>query len=230
MNSLSLLSEYPHLTRPEFDACVERFLARYSSSLSASGTCFEQRTSRAGRQYLVLRRAIYAESIAVGTVAESTVFSETDIEDDDPVVVSPASTQEGTSDGTYIEYHVVYSATWRVPVLYVRVVLSDGEVVLDGAQVCDMVTGDAQVRQAMTAVPFGGALGVADHPELNAPFLYLHPCHTADLLRAVVPSSLGCNEMDVISVGPDEYLAAWLSLSGPAVGLALPACGNAVES
>ncbi|KAJ2448401.1 hypothetical protein GGF42_005121 [Coemansia sp. RSA 2424] len=211
--------DYPYLTRQEFDICVERFLARYSSALSGSGARAEKRTSSAGRQYLVLQRAIHAKR---GAVKAAAFDIGVDIEDDDPAATSPVYEHENAGHDMRIEYHAVYSATWRVPVLYVRVVAGNGEVVLDGEKVCDMVTDDAQVRQAMAAVPFGGALSVVDHPELGVPFLYLHPCHTAELLRAIAPT--GCRDTDVIHVGPDEYLAAWLSLSGPAVGLALPIC------
>ncbi|KAJ2696642.1 hypothetical protein H4218_004464 [Coemansia sp. IMI 209128] len=202
--------DYPYLTRKEFDVCVELFVARYGSALEDGGTQVEQQTSSTGRQYLVLQRAVYAKQAVSGPVHEG------DIEDDDPT--SPVF--ERTSDGARIEYHAVYSATWRVPVLYVRVVTSTGEVILDGERVCDMVTEDSAVRAAMAAVPFGGALGVADHPELGAPFLYLHPCHTAKLLSAVAPG-----QETGPRVGPGEYLAAWMSLSGAAVGLSLPSIG-----
>ncbi|KAJ2822082.1 hypothetical protein FBU31_004698 [Coemansia sp. 'formosensis'] len=205
--------DYPYLTCQEFEECVKRFVARYSSALEDGGTHVSLQTSRTRRQYLTLQRAVYAKR-AVSTP----VHSEEDIEDDDPT--NPVF--EHTSDGTRIEYHIVYSATWRVPVLYVRVVTNSGEVVLDSERVCDLVTEDAEIRRAMAAVPFGGALGVTDHPELGVPFLYLHPCHTADLLRAVAaPSAQGAG----LKVGPDEYLAVWMSLSGAAVGLTLPSIG-----
>ncbi|KAJ2859765.1 hypothetical protein GGH94_005925 [Coemansia aciculifera] len=209
--------DYPYLTCREFEECVERFVTRYRPALEDSGTRVEQQTSSAGRQYLVLQRAVYTKR-AVSTP----VHNVEDIEDDDPA--GPAPEHAADDDGARIEYHTVYSATWRVPVLYVRVVTSSGEVVLDGERVCDMVTEDAEMRRAMAAVPFGGALGVTDHPELGVPFLYLHPCHTADLLRAVVAPPAQQEETGQ-SVGPDEYLAAWLSLSGAAVGLTLPSIG-----
>ncbi|KAJ2489585.1 E2-like conjugating enzyme atg10 [Coemansia sp. RSA 2050] len=204
--------DYPYLTRKEFDVCVELFVARYRSALEDSGARVEQRTSSTGRQYLVLQRAVYSKQAVSGPVHEE------DIEDDDPT--SPVF--ERIAGGAHIEYHTVYSTTWRVPVLYVRVVTSTGEVVLDGERVCDMVTEDSAIRLAMAAVPFGGALGVGDHPELGVPFMYLHPCHTAKLLSAVVAPD---QEETGVSVGPDRYLAAWMSLSGAAVGLSLPSIG-----
>ncbi|KAJ2090069.1 hypothetical protein GGI09_006185, partial [Coemansia sp. S100] len=151
--------DYPYLTCREFKECVERFVKRYRSALEDSGTRVEQQTSSTGRQYLVLQRAVYTKR-----AVSAPVHNEENIEDDDPAGPVP---EHIADDGTRIEYHTVYSATWRVPVLYVRVVTSSGEVVLDGERVCDLVTEDVEMRRAMTAVPFGGALGVTDHPELG---------------------------------------------------------------
>ncbi|KAJ1813444.1 hypothetical protein LPJ75_003188 [Coemansia sp. RSA 2598] len=84
-----------------------------------------------------------------------------------------------------------------------------------------LLISDQRVRQAVDAVDFGGALGMQDHPELGTPYMYVHPCHTATLLRTV---ALG----DDVSVGCREYLAAWISLVGAAAGLALPAVKDRV--
>ncbi|KAJ2909028.1 E2-like conjugating enzyme atg10 [Coemansia aciculifera] len=209
--------DYPYLTRQEFRTCVDRFLAQYSAALSSSGIRANKQTSIAGsgREYLVLQQAVEHSTVAEA-VAES-LDIEVDIEDDDPSAPTArcSDTLSSSEQSRSIEYHAVYSASWRVPVLYVRMVSSTGEVTLDGKQLCDLVTSDSKVREAMAVVPFGGALGVVDHPELGVPFLYLHPCHTAELLRTVRGNGMIC-------VGFDEYLAAWLSLSGSAVGLTLP--------
>ncbi|KAJ1948514.1 hypothetical protein EC988_005144 [Linderina pennispora] len=112
------------------------------------------------------------------------------------------------------EYHAVFSRTWQVPVLYLRVFDGD-EHVMDVEKAKRLLVRDAGLRASMDAVGFGGALGIQDHPLLNVPFLYLHPCHTATLLRSVAAAEHG------IVVGTSAYMAAWLSLTGQAAGVVL---------
>ncbi|KAJ1830614.1 hypothetical protein LPJ73_008241, partial [Coemansia sp. RSA 2703] len=137
-----------------------------------------------------------------------------DIEDADPI--DRSSLSEYSPEIGAAEYHIVYSPSWRVPVMYLRVKHIHEGVVTDLNKIKHMLIEDHCVRQAVGAVEFGGALGMQDHPELNIPFMYLHPCHTGTLLETVASG-------DDVCVGIEQYIAAWISLIGPAVGIFLPA-------
>lgn len=51
------------------------------------------------------------------------------------------------------------------------------------------------------------------HPVLDVPFFQLHPCRTADLMKATRPHD---------HVTASAYVLRWLSLVGPTIGLRLP--------
>ncbi|KAJ1997643.1 E2-like conjugating enzyme atg10, partial [Coemansia thaxteri] len=213
-----LLSEYPYLSAQDFGECVDRFIDTYRLALADRGTQVEV---RAGRGHLGQQRCLVLLSPHHGiqqrrhTEEEGAALEDSgDIEDSDPAEMGMALDDDLPASCGTIEYHSVYSTTWRVPVLYVRVRGADGSIEsMDVRQAGAMLApDDVQLRGAMAAVEFGGALGVGDHPLTGEPFMVLHPCHTATLMRAVAPAGLdSC-----------AYLAAWLSLTGPAVGLTLP--------
>ncbi|KAJ2198859.1 E2-like conjugating enzyme atg10 [Coemansia sp. RSA 355] len=197
-----MTSDFPFLTRSEFGNCIEEFERAYGAVVDV-----EVRKSRGSHTYLSIHKPLF-----LGQNNDDAVDSDIeDVEDADPAHLDTVCP---TLEYGRIEYHVVYSASWRVPVLYVRVHTNAG-VEMDCTRVTDMLVTDSKVRGAMDAVEFGGALGIQDHPELNEPFMYLHPCHTATLLRAVAPAH-------GVEIDQRNYISSWLSLTGAAVGLFLP--------
>ncbi|KAJ2612943.1 E2-like conjugating enzyme atg10 [Coemansia sp. RSA 1365] len=228
-NNVGTLTDFPYLTQDEFVQCIERFVEQYATPLIERGvtdTNIVIRGRSAWQQYLQLRRPLLSkQNRYLNNISLSVDNAGIELEDVDPlqdIYLSESATKES---GGYVEYHIVYSRTWRVPVVYVRACQLDEtgnmEVVLDVGRVVDLLVTDNVVRGAMAAVDFGGALGIQEHPVLGHPYLYLHPCHTAALLRAVVAPSSN-DRSGVVQIGIDNYVAAWLSLVGPAVGLALP--------
>ncbi|KAJ2850598.1 E2-like conjugating enzyme atg10 [Coemansia brasiliensis] len=198
------LSEFPFLTRAEFLRCIDHFEEQFGSLIEI------RRDIHKHQQFVRIYQPLFSPDTSNSDVQIDEIEN---VEDFDPVEALaddvPAATRTVCGQ---VEYHVVYSASWRVPVLYMRVVLSEpSRVVLDAEQVTNLLVADQQVRGAIKAVEFGGALGIQDHPVLNEPFVYLHPCHTATLLRAVG-----------VTIDAKNYMSAWLSLTGSAVGLTLP--------
>ena len=149
------------------------------------------------------------------------------------------------------EYHVIYSLSYRVPVLYFTASYSNGRLVslaelwklLPAGQVC----GCSGRRDILTQT---------EHPLLQRPFYCLHPCNTAKAMREVLgcfpsrsSSSLGhvcdacptgcdansssfvpCDATDKVPGErslPDtagaNYLVTWLSMFGPVAGLQVSA-------
>ncbi|KAJ1662579.1 hypothetical protein IW140_005281 [Coemansia sp. RSA 1813] len=220
----SYIKEYPYLTYDEFTRCMDGFEKRLGAVIRADGSKSVHIAGIEGsrRRYLQIITRLYKQGEERSSTANEQEDELLDMEDPDPAQpVSVASTDSKPVENGWVEYHVVYSPGWRVPVLYLRMYINDkgddqgARVVLDTAAMADVLVSDRDVRNAMAAVEFGGALGVQDHPVLGHPYMYLHPCHTATLMRTVGSSFSK-------SIGDVEYLAAWLSLVGPAVGLTLP--------
>ncbi|KAJ2791719.1 E2-like conjugating enzyme atg10, partial [Coemansia helicoidea] len=191
------LSEFPFLTVDEFAACAGHFVSRYGAVLDTAYVAPAAPLPRR-QPYLRIRCAL------LGGPSSS-------VENDYPALDAEPPASVRRAEIGEVDYHIVYSPTWRVPVVYLRVqdARSAPETVMDVGRAAGMLAVDRAVRGAMADVEFGGALGIQDHPVLGVPFLYLHPCHTATLLRAVVaPPADG--HASGVSIGTANYMAALL--------------------
>nr|XP_015215767.1 PREDICTED: ubiquitin-like-conjugating enzyme ATG10 [Lepisosteus oculatus] len=177
-----------------------------------------------------------------------------------------------TTEVIRYEYHVVYSCSYRVPVLYFRASTLEGrplgleeiwagvhehyrerlsghfllahyDISLQhlagaGAGDADMprklvtvhglsllgdlsVTGNVHLVNLKSCTLFSqqkishGVVGCEEHPLLGQAFFALHPCRTQEFMSPIVTAAKGENRSL-------NYIAAWLSVVGPVVGLSLP--------
>ncbi|KAL9951819.1 hypothetical protein ACROYT_G044554 [Oculina patagonica] len=108
------------------------------------------------------------------------------------------------------EYHVVYSISYNVPVLYFTASQQDGKLV-SLEEVWENVPDVYRERLEYEKWTF---LTQQEHPYLGVPFYQLHPCHTADMMKRV---SSVTEELETDRSA--NYLVTWLSTVGPVVGL-----------
>lgn len=131
-------------------------------------------------------------------------------ESSDPSVMETHHTTHFT---TY-DYHIVYSLSHFVPVLYFNAWHSSGQLLtLDEVWEGVDVTHREQILNNKW-----GTLTQTEHPLLGRPYFQLHPCNTAKLMGQVLPQP---------ACGPAAlrmYLISWLSMFGPPVGLELTLC------
>ncbi|XP_065069093.1 ubiquitin-like-conjugating enzyme ATG10 [Rhopilema esculentum] len=105
-------------------------------------------------------------------------------------------------------YHIIYNASYSVPVLYFTAMTKDGKSLeLDEiwGQVPD-VYGDALVDK-------WSFLTQTEHPLLGYPVFHIHPCNTAKMMGNLLPVD--------IHTSKHRYVPLWLSAVGPLVGLHL---------
>lgn len=89
-----------------------------------------------------------------------------------PVVYLEYSHQSFTNGDIYnLQCHVVYSDSYQCPVLYLNVNKSNGAL-LSYMEIYELFKLDLNSGSDMV-------LTQQDHPYLNRPFFYLHPCKTA---------------------------------------------------
>ena len=103
-----------------------------------------------------------------------------------------------------IEYHIVYSVAYSVPVLYFRIFRETGEIIWKEIPETVISWGKLSADES------GRGLTQMPHPFFQTPFFQLHPCHTAEWMR------------DLMENGKNEnfnYIVAWLSFIAPHVGL-----------
>ncbi|XP_020818131.1 ubiquitin-like-conjugating enzyme ATG10 [Drosophila serrata] len=100
-----------------------------------------------------------------------------------------------------VDYHVVYSVSYQVPMLFFQAHRSDGSLLdLDATWQCFMPDSKAsELYQILTQM---------DHPVLFKPFMALHPCRTAEVLKQFGQPS-------------NNQVLTFISLYGPQVKLYL---------
>jgi len=123
---------------------------------------------------------------------------EDDIEEDSSCVTFGNSTD---LISLKLEHHIVYSASYSVPVLYFNCYHDNGQP-LSLEELWETVP---SMYQARLAGERWATLTQVQHPLLGFPCFQLHPCHTADLMKSldVPPKS--------------NYILSWLSAVGPVV-------------
>ncbi|XP_073933266.1 ubiquitin-like-conjugating enzyme ATG10 isoform X2 [Castor canadensis] len=109
------------------------------------------------------------------------------------------------------EYHVLYSCSYQVPVLYFRASFLDGRPlalkdIWDGVHEC--------YKTRLLQGPWD-TITQQEHPILGQPFFVLHPCKTNEFMTPVLKNSQKINRNV-------NYIISWLSIVGPVVGLNLP--------
>ncbi|PKI75516.1 hypothetical protein CRG98_004052 [Punica granatum] len=112
----------------------------------------------------------------------------------------------------YYDLHIVYSSSYRVPVLYFRVYGSDGQPLSLAEFERDLPVGSADefLKSKWTFIT------QEEHPFLNRPWYKLHPCGTSEWLRL-----LFCSDASVLTreAAVELYLVSWFSFVGQVFGL-----------
>ncbi|CAL8280735.1 unnamed protein product [Lota lota] len=147
------------------------------------------------------------EEVSAGDVSSlNTREVNNDIEDDEACVQSNV-------DGAMLqyEYHVLYSSSFGVPVLYFRVFDLEGRS-LCLEQVWDIV--HLNYRMRLQHSPWN-TITQQEHPMLGQPFFVLHPCKTEEFMGPVIRAAEAENRKV-------NYVVTWLSVVGPLVGLDVP--------
>ena len=148
-------------------------------------------------------------------------------ESDELTLMPPPDSMESLvapSAAVWCEWHVVYSSSYRVPVLLFQFTFSDGQP-LDSEQVMQAIRMSGDGRSSSLVVDDAASsaeyppVSCISHPALCRPFYCLHPCQTARVMSLLQTEPTAhphvkCEEsaLDVL---------AWLSAVGPFVGLRL---------
>ncbi|XP_069887261.1 ubiquitin-like-conjugating enzyme ATG10 isoform X4 [Dipodomys merriami] len=109
------------------------------------------------------------------------------------------------------EYHVLYSCSYQVPVLYFRASFLDGRPL----SLKDIWEGVHECYKTRLLQGPWDTITQQEHPILGQPFFVLHPCKTNEFMTPVLKNSQKINRNV-------NYITSWLSIVGPVIGLNLP--------
>jgi ubiquitin-like-conjugating enzyme ATG10 len=77
-------------------------------------------------------------------------------------------------------------------------------------------------RGAIRNSGLNGGISQQDHPVLNTPYFYMHPCETVPLMETILQSN---SNTTTAGDGPsylESYIVTWLSFTGQAIGVSVP--------
>ncbi|XP_056149661.1 ubiquitin-like-conjugating enzyme ATG10 [Lampris incognitus] len=134
-------------------------------------------------------------------------ISDDDEDEDDGTCVK----SEGSDRVLQYEYHILYSCSYRVPVLYFRASSLEGRSV-SLQELWSTVHPNYRLRLQHNPL---NTITQQEHPLLGQPFFVLHPCRTEGFMKPVLQAAL--QESRQVN-----YLVSWLSVVGPVVGLEVP--------
>jgi ubiquitin-like-conjugating enzyme ATG10 len=215
------------LTADSFAAAAPEFADLWNNSGHRLGpwrwiACTQPFLKNIGGGYLALEGVPWRSACCQDAVAVPRV--EGDEEVDAAAVAGPAL----QADFHIFDFHILFHPSYQQPTLYFKGRSSEGMPL------------DIHVMEAHFQLLYNGQepasqcswkfIGVEEHLVLRQPYYMLHPCQTAEVMALLRPNSgpqggwrheRGGHAGTAVEKGVD-YLRAWFSVYGPAVGLKLP--------
>ncbi|XP_021762780.1 ubiquitin-like-conjugating enzyme ATG10 [Chenopodium quinoa] len=122
--------------------------------------------------------------------------------------------QEASQEEHYYDFHIVYSSSYRIPVLYFRGYNSDGQTLM-----LDQIERDLPSRSVEVLTESKWTfITQQEHPYLNRLWYTLHPCGTNELMKLLLSNT----SLSEDKVGTECYIISWLSVVSQVVGLRMP--------
>lgn len=133
--------------------------------------------------------------------------------EDDPID-NATLVQSSDDEAHYYDFHIVYSNSYRVPVLYFRGYCIDGQplVLVDIEKDLPANSSKMLTESKWTFIT------QEEHPYLNRPWYTLHPCGTCEWMKLFYANKAPM----VKGVLVDQYIVSWFSVVGQVVGLRTP--------
>ncbi|PIN17482.1 hypothetical protein CDL12_09860 [Handroanthus impetiginosus] len=115
----------------------------------------------------------------------------------------------------HFDFHVVYSASYRVPVLYFHAYCNDGQPLLLDDIKREITVNSAELLSRCKWT----FMTKEEHPILNRPWYTLHPCGTSEWMKLLLKSDASATQGEI----PEQkYLVSWFSIVGQVFGLRIP--------
>ncbi|KAK3831541.1 MAG: hypothetical protein J3R72DRAFT_454768 [Linnemannia gamsii] len=143
----------------------------------------------------------------------------------DPVIETSADI---TLHYLSVNYHIVFSPSYQVPVLYFNAYRPDGATI-SLEDIYDSLVPE-EWRGAIRNAGLNGGISQQDHPVLNTPYFYMHPCETVPLMETIIQNQSSSSNSIVTGAKGDgsstsvleNYIMTWLSFTGQAIGVSVP--------
>ncbi|KAK4513075.1 uncharacterized protein ATC70_000113 [Mucor velutinosus] len=183
--------------RLEFESCLNKFCNEIKTctneplkwELETTKSILKQSFLKQKVLLAIPKRSAVNEDVAVVDMA----INGMDLEEEEDCTV------RDSTEIIQLEHHIVYSTSYRVPVIYFKATFSDGTP-LSHTEIFQYIIPDVYQDAIVSQ---------NDHPMLGTPCWYIHPCDTPSL-------------MSTMAFEPLDYLKVWLSVYGPIVKCRIP--------
>ncbi|KAG0034287.1 hypothetical protein BGZ81_005391 [Podila clonocystis] len=218
------------LSYEDFEIAIRAFLDQVNGHVPWTFCEYKEPRSSSCRGYLALNHLQHAHNATDTENDENlpphadadlldSLASIGDVEEEEDE--SQLSVSRDGADGEFlsVSYHIVFSPSYQVPVLYFNAFTSDGTTPVGLDQIYQSLV-PHEWRDTVRNAGLSGGISQQDHPIFNIPYYYMHPCETVSLMEMVLaanPRRFGTQEAFLTS-----YITAWLSFTGQAIGLSLP--------
>lgn len=151
----------------------------------------------------------------------------------------------GQANVISLEYHIIYSISYCVPVLYIRGfdssgsllridqliknglfcnIQQDSEIESDGNKEVLYSSDEHEKKYINLSIPRSfvkpDTFSQVSHPLNFEPFYQLHPCHTSEWMKMMYSVKTE-NNCPALQLSVENYIIIWLSFVGPFVGISL---------
>lgn len=114
--------------------------------------------------------------------------------------------------GCIVEYDIVLSPSYCVPVVYFTIYDEHGSMITDINAMYETIVPPAY-RDHLRSFGVMGGISMTNHPYFDVPSFFVHPCQTAEALENAA------GEQEILI---QNYLQLWLGIIGNSVGLQAP--------
>ncbi|KAK4270108.1 hypothetical protein QN277_023187 [Acacia crassicarpa] len=137
------------------------------------------------------------------------------LENEEPFDCASLGPESDYQEINHYDFHVVYSASYKVPVLYFRAYHCDGQPLL----LSEIEKGLPGLSVKLLSESKWTFITQEEHPYLNRPWYKLHPCGTCEWMKLLFSThkSLTTNGSTI-----EHYLISWFSVVGQVFGLKIP--------
>ncbi|KAL3441148.1 hypothetical protein BJX65DRAFT_314099 [Aspergillus insuetus] len=212
--SQGTLSVFPFLAHDEFESACRAFLDRVRTARSSIVQWSSIRLQSTGPILKISQTLLSSDpSLSQHDASTSPLHSQgvydpqlEACEEDLEALVRAADTY----DNLQVDYDIILSDTYQVPVLYF--VLRQADRLLGIEEVYHYLV-PRQYRKNIQRVGIMGGISFGYHPVSGTPAFFVHPCNTADAMKDTATGQ---------GIGPEGYLIVWLGLIGNCLRLQLP--------